>query len=265
MDLAKKGYQILREQGALTFVVKGTGYAKRRVKKPTYKIGSGKICPLCGFSGRAFIPAGNPPRQEAECPRCGGRERHRLLWHYIINNTKMTEGNYEILYVSPSTKIVDKLTMCGNKLTTIDLMMENIDLKSDITHLPFRNETFDVIICSHVLEHVPDDHTAMSEMARVLASEGDALIIVPKDKDREHTYEDNSVTSPEARRREFGQHNHVRWYGRDFINRLSKNGFDTSTIYTTDNLNDEYISQYGLRAYSDRTKCSDIHHCNKSN
>ena len=147
MSLATKGYHILREDGPITFALKGTRFAIRKAKAQTYKIGSGRTCPVCEFSGRKFMPAGTPPRQEAQCPICGARERHRLLWYYIENETSLADGGNDILYFAPTNQIKNKLEKSGNDLTTTDLMMDGVDVKADITRLPFDNQTFDAIIC----------------------------------------------------------------------------------------------------------------------
>jgi len=95
----------------------------------------------------------------------------------------------------------------------------------DITAIPFNDHTFDVILCSHVLEHVQDDRKAISELYRVLKPGGWAILMVPIDLDRATTFEDPSVIDPKERERLFGQHDHVRWYGRDFLTRLEQAGF----------------------------------------
>jgi predicted SAM-dependent methyltransferase len=153
--------------------------------------------------------------------------------------------------------IANKLRKQGNNLITTDLMMDGVDIHSDITQLPFADQSFNAVICSHVLEHIPDDRTAMSELGRILNSEGYALIIVPKDREREQTYEDDSITSPEARRREFGQEDHVRCYGKDFVQRLSENGFDVTIEDYVRKLDSEIVNRYGLKSYH-------IHLCTKS-
>jgi len=212
------------------------------------------------------MPAGTPPRPESQCPTCGARERHRLLWYYIENEIDLTDGWNDILYFAPTDDIADGLREYENDIVTTDLTMEEVDVRSDITRLPFTDQAFDAMICSHVLEHIPDDRAAMSELRRVLAPGGDALIMVPKDKERERTYEDDSITSPEARREAFGQENHVRWYGTDFSERLSQSGFSVSTETYADSLDDETIDRYGLRVYDqylERVKFEDIHHCRR--
>ena len=116
----------------------------------------------------------------------------------------------------------------------------------DIRELSFDDSTFDMIFCSHVLEHIDDDHRAMTELVRVLKNDGFAIIQVPLDLDREKTYEDASITSPEERTREFYQHDHLRLYGKDFPDKLREAGFvvkEDDFIYSID---DSEIKKLGL-------------------
>jgi len=101
-------------------------------------------------------------------------------------------------------------------------------VKVDITSIPFGECTFDAILCNHVLEHIPDDRLAMSELYRVLKVGGWGVFQVPIDYARETTYEDSSITDPVEREKAFGQNDHVRWYGRDFPDRLESAGFTVS-------------------------------------
>lgn len=266
MGLVTRAVGILRNEGIITFISKLMNFMTRRAKVQTYKIGSGRICPICEFDGRKFASSGNPPRPESQCPQCGSRERHRLLWYYIRNDTDLTDGGNDVLYFAPANNLLKKLRECENDVLTTDLMMDDIDINADITRLPFDDGTFDWIICSHVLEHIPDDRAAMSEMRRVLDSEGGALIMIPKDESRDQTYEESSITSPEARRREFGQEDHVRLYGTDFPERLSDSGFNVSTEIYADSLDEGTIERYGLRVYDqhlDRVRFEHIHYCSK--
>jgi SAM-dependent methyltransferase len=180
------------------------------------------------------------------------------LWLYIQNETSLTDGGNHILHFAPTNKIKHKLAAFENTVTTVDLQMDSVDVRADITRLPFAEESFDAILCSHVLEHIPADRVAMSEMSRVLAPDGDALIMVPKDTNREQTYEDPGITSPEGRRREFGQWNHVRRYGRDFSTRLSEHGFSVSTVTYIEKLDSDTINTHFGKEY-----LGDIHHCTK--
>jgi ubiquinone/menaquinone biosynthesis C-methylase UbiE len=101
---------------------------------------------------------------------------------------------------------------------------------SELSRLPFDDACFDVIICSHVLEHVEHDHESMVEMHRVLARTGQALVMVPVNPRFSETYEDPSITEPEPRRRAFGHPAHVRYYGADVTSRLEGSGFAVESI-----------------------------------
>lgn len=271
MKLVSKAIRILREEGPVSLSKKSYTFAVRTARRQTYKLGSGRECPVCGFTGRKFRAAGSPPRKEARCPVCGAAERHRLLMHYIDTETNLIEGNQQVLYFAPVDEIARNIQQYGNRVTTTDLSMSDVNIHADITRLPFGDETFDTVICSHVLEHIPDDSTAMSELYRILSDEGCALIMVPKDKGREQTYEDKSITSPEAREREFGQSDHVRWYGKDFSHRLSEAGFGVITETHGENLQSEEINKFGLKVdqtnhgkmmkHSADEKYEDIHRC----
>lgn len=274
MNIVAEGFRVLRKKGLYIF-------AKRFLKfihRLSYRLGSGRTCPVCGFNGRKFLPAGDPPRPESRCPKCWARERHRLLWFYIENQMDLSNNDLDILYFAPTNPIVDNLRESGTNIITTDLVMDKVDVNSDITHLPFCDGTFDLIICSHVLEHIPDDRAAISEMYRVLDYGGEALIMIPKDKNRKQTYEDDSVVSPEDREKEFGQKNHVRWYGKDFHQRLKDAGFDLDVMTYSNELDEEIVEKHGLKVdkpkhstsegtlqpnWNDNVKYEDIHHAKK--
>ena len=96
--------------------------------------------------------------------------------------------------------------------------------KIDIQDMPFEDNTYDFIWCSHVLEHVPDDRRALSEIRRILTPNGIAVIQVPLWGDK--TIEGDLPTS--ERVRVYYQEDHVRRYGRDILERLSMDGLSVS-------------------------------------
>ena len=117
-------------------------------------------------------------------------------------------------------------------------------VKMDITDIQYPDESFDVIYCSHVLEHVVDDRKAMSEFRRVLKSDGWAILLVPITV--ETTYEDPSIVDPAERLKHFGQDDHVRRYGKDYVERLRAAGFKVSVSNASDLCQEPEVLQMGL-------------------
>ena len=130
--------------------------------------------------------------------------------------------------------------------TTADLYAPKVDVKADILNLPFAENSFDMVFCNHVLEHIEDDAKAMSELFRVLKPGGMGIFQVPQDLNREKTFEDFSITDPEERAEHFGQYDHVRVYGRDYFDRLRKAGFQVLEVDYSKNLSSEKIDKYRL-------------------
>jgi SAM-dependent methyltransferase len=117
-----------------------------------------------------------------------------------------------------------------------DLNVAKAAVQAELGRLPFENACFDIVICSHVLEHIEDDLESMVEMHRVLAPTGKALIMVPVSPRLSETYEDPSLTDAEARKRAFGHPGHVRYYGKDVTARLQGSGFDVDPLEYVDHL-----------------------------
>jgi SAM-dependent methyltransferase len=152
-------------------------------------------------------------------------ERHRLIWLFFRQKTNLFDGRPKrLLHVAPEIQLSHRLKRVpGVDYLSIDLAWGRAMMRADITNLLFPHDSFDVIYCSHVLEHIPNDHKAMTEFYRVLKPSGWAILQVPiKGKT---TFEDPSVTSPAERERLFGQSDHVRIYGEDYVDRLERAGF----------------------------------------
>lgn len=180
------------------------------------------FCPVCATLSSRFRDGGvGKKRPNAKCPKCGSLERHRLFWLYFVNVLwpKLPARKKDMLHIAPEPFFVD-LLKAHEEINYLsgDLMMPDAMLKIDLTDMPFHDAQLDVIICSHVLEHIPDDTKAMREMYRVLRPGGYLLVMVPTYGN--DTYENRNVTTPEGRRKHFGQDDHVRKYGRDIILRL---------------------------------------------
>lgn len=189
------------------------------------------FCPCCGGRYLTFLPAGIEKRANARCVKCGSLERHRALWLYLHECTDIFNIPKKILHVAPEIQIYQKFVRQSNiTYHPIDLMPDeyNYGKKTkamDVTALLYPADTFDVVICNHVLEHIPDDHSAMKEMFRVLKPGGWAMLNVPIDQEREETFEDTTITDPVKRLQLFGQPDHVRIYGKDYCTRLRAAGF----------------------------------------
>lgn len=130
--------------------------------------------------------------------------------------------------------------------TTTDLNSPLADVKADICNLPFADNSFDSILCNHVLEHIPDDQKAMQEIFRILKPGGMAILQIPLDMNRAKTFEDDSITDPKKRAEIFGQYDHVRVYGRDYFNKLRDVGFDVKEVDYTAELSLQEIEKFRI-------------------
>lgn len=167
------------------------------------------------------------------CPICFSNGRARLLFEYIKRETGVldSQSRARVLHVAPEYGIYSQL----GAIATIDYVGVDLDVEKyagttpivrcDITSIGYGDASFDLIICSHVLEHVPDDRLAMRELFRVLKPGGIAILQVPVSASLEQTIEDPTLTDPRERERRFGQNDHIRIYGADYPTRLGSAGF----------------------------------------
>lgn len=201
-------------------------------------------CPPCGWSGESYLPAGKPVREYSKCPDCGSKERHRLS--YLFLQEIVPSEPYSVLHIAPERVIGDFFRSSCADYLSIDLDIErtNAMKREDLTKLTFSDNSFDFIYCSHVLEHIVDDHTAIRELRRVLSPAGQAVIQVPL-FNREITLENNGFDE-QMKTLLFGQSDHVRAYGRDFHLRLRKNGFSVEVIEYLKRVSLEEIQEFGL-------------------
>src|SRR4051812_14142215 len=162
-------------------------------------LGTAVHCPCCGGSFRGWLPAGRHQRAR-RCPRCRSVERHRLLWLFMQQRTNLLRDRLRVLHFAPEFALSRRLAKLPNiEYITADLFSPQAMLKVDITDIPFKDNSMDVILTTHVLEHIPDDALAMRELARVLRPSGWAILQSPMWPDRETTYEDPTITTPEGR------------------------------------------------------------------
>lgn len=211
-------------------------YLFSRLILPFYK-GSNHHCPICEGNFRKMLPYGNKGGDNRLCPSCLSLERHRLLWLYLQNKTSFFSDDLKVLHVAPEQPFLKKFRALKNlDYATADLFSPLADIKLDIQEMPLEDNTYDVVICNHVLEHVDDDIKAMREIRRVLKPEGWAILQVPIDYNRTETYEDPSITDPKEREKHFGQYDHVRFHGLDYPNRLEEAGFTVK--------HEDYINEF---------------------
>jgi SAM-dependent methyltransferase len=210
-------------------------------------VASGEIveCSCCGHKASRFFPAGVVnKRPYARCAFCGSLERHRLV-ALMLKKLPLIE-NSKTLCIAPEQPLTQFLKKTFiSQITTLDLNRNDVDVQGDICALPFQNESFDVVIANHVLEHVKDDQLAMQEIKRVLKPQGRTILQSPIHWEMEKTEEDPSATPAECLRR-FGQSDHVRLYGRDFIQRLQNIDWDAKLIPVSKYFTPAEIKKYGL-------------------
>ena len=204
--------------------------------------------PIDGSSYRKFLPYGyKVSRPNALCPGTLSLERHRLLWLYLQRKTTLLENKLKVLHIAPEQVFYSRFKSFNHwDYTTTDLHSPLADVKADICDLPFKDATFDLILCNHVLEHIPDDLKAMEELYRVLKKGGTLIAQVPLEAERSTTFEDNNITDKAKRTEIFGQYDHVRIYGIDYYRRLESVGFKTKRVDFLKELSAEEIDKFAL-------------------
>jgi SAM-dependent methyltransferase len=180
-------------------------------------------CPCCEKTARRWIMVGE---QDPVCPHCSSGARHRLLALYLKERTPFFEAPLRVVHFAAEYCLMHRLACLPN----LDYVPADLDpprgaIRLDLTAIDLPTDSVDVVICSHVLEHVVEDEIAMGELRRIIRPGGQALIMVPVDRGRAVTYEDRTIVTPAARLAAFHQSDHVRIYGRDFPERLRSAGF----------------------------------------
>jgi len=243
-------------------------YALRRIDYARVSRRYGvKFCPACKSDIKSYLPYGTILRSNAQCPNCGAKERHRAFTLYlekeaeILNITDKQPGAIKLLHFAPERVFFEKFSKNPDiDYYPVDIESSNSEMRDiiDIQIIDYPDKLFDYIICNHVLEHVPRDDVALNELCRVLKDEGVAYISVPM-QDIEKTIEDKSYNTPELRQRYYGQEDHLRVYGKDFLQKLKTSGFSVEIIDLTKDLTNQDLYRYGL----ERTEQA-IFRCKKS-
>jgi predicted SAM-dependent methyltransferase len=230
-------------QGVKNFVNEG-----RELKKYIFSllyIGISFQCPVCKGHFRKFLPWGRNHRKNARCPRCYSLERHRLIFKYLSDRTDFFRSNLKVLHFAPEACLQRRFKSLPNlEYISADLEDPLARVRMDISNIGFHDNTFDCVLCTHVLEHVIDDHKAMRELYRVLKPGGWAMLQVPIKGEK--TFEDAAIKSPSERLKYFGQEDHVRIYGLDYKNRLQNAGFIVKVDPYAYEQSEEVINKYRL-------------------
>ena len=222
---------------------------KNKTQRIYYKIRSTTLkknpssvyCPCCNLYFKTFVNGGfkerttlyNPVRymefnQNVICPFCHSLPRHRILVSWMERNLNLIKER-NILYFARENSI--NLFLSRNKIKSVSAdLFHEADLKLDLTNIDLPDNSQQMIVCNHVLEHVGSYQKALSELHRILAQDGILILSFPVDNKLETIIEDDTVITPEDRIKHFGQHDHLRVFGRDSKQILEKAGFEVDTI-----------------------------------
>jgi SAM-dependent methyltransferase len=200
-------------------------------------------CPCCSARFRTFAPFNGRP--DRLCWRCAALERHRQIAVLLEHRPELLRPGLRVLHIAPEwpvRRLLEDSRPC--RYVTADLEDPAVDINFDLTAIPLPDNSFDVVICNHVLEHIRDDRAALREIRRILAPAGWALVMTPILVER--TLEDPSITDPEDRLRLYGQRDHVRRYGWDYVDRLRDAGLSPEVVRLEDELTVDDIARYQL-------------------
>lgn len=199
------------------------------------------------FAQKDVVGAGY--RQNARCPnpQCASLDRERLVYLFLRDRTTLLDDHARVLHVAPEPNLAALLSR-RPVYVAVDLVPHRPGgIPMDITRMAFADASFDVVICNHVLEHIPEDRAALREIRRVLRPSGWAILQVPIALSEAATFEDEFVTDPDAREQAFGQRDHVRFYGRDYADRVRAAGFVVKTYKAATEFGAAFCARYALR------------------
>ena len=199
-----------------------------KIFAPIAFYGDNVHCPVCERSFRKFLSYGSNKahRENVLCPYYLTLERHRLMWLFLKSTNFFSEKKFKVLHIAPEQCFFPIFKKQNNlEYTTADLESPIADIHFDLHEIPLPDNSFDIIFCNHVLEHVEDDLKCIKELYRVMNTNGWGIFQVPIDYNNSKTYEDKSITDPKEREIHFWQKDHLRLYGTDYPKRLEEGGF----------------------------------------
>ncbi len=215
--------------------------------KAIFYKGNNVYCNCCNKNFDHFLPYGNKERNNAVCPYCHSLERTRLLMYFLNNETSVFSTPNKLLHFAPERAIETNLKKLKNlNYITADINPAFADYEVDIQDIPFHDNKFDIIICSHVLGHIPNEAKAIDEIFRVLKPGGFALILTLIDFNRAKTFESAEVNSNEKRLEQYGEPDLLRLHGNDFAERLNRKNIDIETVKYFKNFSIEERQRYQL-------------------
>lgn len=183
-------------------------------------------CSLCGFRGKFLAEIHFPDifTYDAVCPRCQSLPRNRLL-ALALEQQRLLGADRKLLHFAPERTVTAFVRDKVGTYTTADLNPDGVDRKENIEALTLGDNEWDLIICSHVLEHV-DHKKALAELFRVLKPGGRLLALFPVVEGWDGHYEPGGITDPHGRAIHFGKDNHVRRFGRSVREDFRTAGFE---------------------------------------
>lgn len=245
-------------QGKLNRMYKQTRSSLRMSIARVKHRGHEERCPMCRASIRRYLPhgldhpvleqldiVGGGRREHARCPVCLCTDRERLVYLYLKHVSGTLGTACDVLHIAPELSL-ERLMQSQEQIQylTGDLQSPDVMMELDLCNLKLEDNSFDVVLCNHVLEHIPEDMKAMREIHRVLRPNGFAVLQTPISHSLDQTLEDPAVTTDAQREATYGQWDHVRVYARDYAERLRAAGFRVEII--------DWTGEPGLRELGKR-------------
>jgi SAM-dependent methyltransferase len=214
---------------------------RRRVEKTLLPLGNRVECPYCGWTGLRFLSAGALGAANRLCPGCGSLERYRMLPPLIAR--ELPGRSLDILELAPKECFTSYCRrQSGWRYVSSDLSSPAAMVLGDLRSMPFKSESFDLIVNFHVMEHIVEDVVAFREIGRLLKRDGLGVICVPIQ---------GATTregAPESEwERLYGQVDHVRYYGLDIEERMRSAGLVIQRIDTREYFPAAELTRYALR------------------